>query len=75
MAWRTLMTPIFDPVAEPGAEACACSALAPKIPAAAKIANFHVFRNDPAQVRVKILEFTFFSFFLIAQNLSQTTPA
>jgi hypothetical protein len=63
MAWRTLMTPILVPVAEPGAALCA---LAPKAQAEAITANSTNFPSDPERVRVNILEFTFFSFFRIA---------
>jgi hypothetical protein len=70
-----LITPIFEPVADPGAVLCARGAVAPKAQAAATIATWNVFLSDPAWVRVKILEFTFFSLFLMAQNLSRLLPA
>jgi hypothetical protein len=66
-----LITPIFVPVAEPGAVPCACAPLAPKMQAAATIATWNVLLTDPDRVGVKILEFTFFSLLLIAQNLSR----
>jgi hypothetical protein len=79
IAWRTFITPIFVPVAEPGAALCARSPLAPKAQAAATIAIWNIFLNlflrDPVWGRVKILEFTFFSLFLSAQNLSRRLPA
>jgi hypothetical protein len=68
------MTPIFVPVAAPGALLCACAAL-PKTQAPAKIANCIVFPTDPDRLSAKILKFTFFSFFQIVQNLSQAKPA